>query len=109
MLPSRCADFCRELANHCPDALIQAHAGNGIVSAQVGQGLTLEKASNIVSRCREWLGTHGSIVVQRCPAEWKETISIWGPQRSEFALMRTIKEKLDPHGMFNPGRFVDGI
>ena len=26
-----------------------------------------------------------------------------------IALMRTVKEHLDPRRLFNPGRFVDGI
>ena len=24
-------------------------------------------------------------------------------------LMRAVKQQLDPHGLFNPGRFVDGL
>jgi FAD/FMN-containing dehydrogenase len=34
---------------------------------------------------------------------------VWGLRRGDWALMRTVKQKLDPHGLFNPGRFVGGI
>ena len=32
-----------------------------------------------------------------------------GATLADVALMRAVKEKLDPHGLFNPGRFVDGL
>jgi FAD/FMN-containing dehydrogenase len=47
-------------------------------------------------------------VVLRCPAAWKQAVSVWGPPRGDVALMRTIKDKLDPRRIFNPGRVVDG-
>ncbi len=37
------------------------------------------------------------------------TESCWGPPRGEWALMREIKKALDPSGLLNAGRFIEGI
>ncbi len=51
----------------------------------------------------------GNVVVLRCPAAWKTRCPSGALPRGDAWLMRAIKEKLDPRGLFNPGRFVDGI
>jgi glycolate oxidase FAD binding subunit len=107
MLPSRCPDFCRRLADLAPDVILQAHAGNGIVVAHADAGSAVH-AATLVARCREMLGTAGSVVVPRCPTDWKGTVGVWGP-RGDVRLMRAVKEQLDPDRVFNPGRFVDGL
>ena len=48
-------------------------------------------------------------MVLRCPTAWKAVLPIWGLPRGDAWLMRTVKEKLDPRRLFNPGRFVEGI
>ena len=55
---------------------------------------------------------HGSgahVVVERCPAEVKGRLDVWGDPVEGVAIMRRIKHELDPAGMLNPGRFVGGI
>ena len=44
-----------------------------------------------------------------CPAEWKSTLKIWGPERSDIAQMQKVKKIFDPIGIFSPGRFVGGF
>jgi glycolate oxidase FAD binding subunit len=44
-----------------------------------------------------------------CPAEWKNTLRVWGPDRGDFAQMQKVKKIFDPHGVFSPGRFVGGL
>jgi FAD/FMN-containing dehydrogenase len=34
---------------------------------------------------------------------------VWGNPRADVWLMKAVKDKLDPRGLFNPGRFVAGI
>jgi glycolate oxidase FAD binding subunit len=110
VLPHATAAFCRELALLPEQALVQAHAGNGIVVAHVPGELMLERAASLIQSVRmRAAAAGGSVVVLRCPAAWKQAISVWGAPRGDMALMRTIKDKLDPRRIFNPGRFVDGI
>jgi len=48
----------------------------------------------------------GSCVVERCPAELKREIDVFGPAAASFALMQAIKREFDPNSVLSPGRFV---
>jgi glycolate oxidase FAD binding subunit len=109
MLPGRCPEFCRQLSRLVDVAVIQAHAGNGIVTAHLPGIKNALRGSEVLARCREWVGDNGFVVVLRCPPEWKQADLVWGPPRGDVRVMRHIKERLDPSGVFNPGRFVAGI
>jgi glycolate oxidase FAD binding subunit len=96
---------------HLPEAWpVQCHAGNGIVIAHAPGDLTLDRAQTMLGKLQEAAAaTHGNAVVLRCPPEWKKQLPIWGRPRGDIALMRAVKERLDPQRLFNPGRFVAGI
>jgi glycolate oxidase FAD binding subunit len=51
----------------------------------------------------------GSVVVQKAPTSLKRRVEVWGPVGDKLALTRRVKEKFDPRGVLNPGRFVGGI
>lgn len=51
----------------------------------------------------------GSAMVERCPPAVKRNIDVWGDTPQGIEIMRRIKEKFDPSGILNPGRFVGGI
>jgi glycolate oxidase FAD binding subunit len=106
LLPGATAAFC--LA--ADGAAIHAHAGNGIVRGHWGGDLTKERAASILTAWREQVAQkQGSVIVERAPSEWKATLNVWGPPRGDAWLMCEVKKKFDPRGVFNPGRFVDGI
>lgn len=110
LLPSAVANFCRLLGLQLPNALVQAHAGAGIVLAQFPSTLTFSELADVLKLLQESAKTgQGNVVVRRCPPPWKADLPIWGNSRGDWPLMRTIKSKLDPRGIFNPGRFIDGI
>jgi len=107
LLPSALAAFCLAADG---DTALRAHAGNGIVFGQWSADLTGSRAAEMLTVWREraQLG-QGSVIVQRCPSAWKSTLSVWGPPPNDAWLMREVKAKFDPKGIFNPGRFIDGI
>lgn len=108
LLPSTLAAFC--LAADREGAAIHAHAGNGIVYGRWNADLTKERAASILTTWRERARQgQGSVIVTCCPGEWKASLNVWGPIRNDGWLMHEVKRKFDPRGVFNPGRFVDGI
>jgi glycolate oxidase FAD binding subunit len=110
VLPRAVEEFSRRAAALPEGLALQAHAGNGIVVGHVECELTLEQAQSLLRPLNDAAAvSHGNIVILRCPAAWKTQLPVWGAPRSDVWLMRAVKEKLDPHGLFNPGRFVDGL
>ncbi|MGI8550899.1 MAG: FAD-binding oxidoreductase, partial [Dehalococcoidia bacterium] len=84
---------------------IAASPGAGIVRGywrSVPSGLL-----NLVSTLRRELGHFGgTLVVERCPAEVKSSLDVWGSDDQDLDLMRDMKAALDPDGMLNPGRYL---
>lgn len=60
-------------------------------------------ASAILALCT---AENASVTLPWCPTALKRAINIWGPQRDDFALMRSLKFAFDPENLFSPGRFV---
>jgi glycolate oxidase FAD binding subunit len=88
----------------------QAHAGSGIVRAHAaGEWDIDELAGQIESLRRIAAGDGGSLVLSRCPTDWKDRLRVWGDPRGDWAIAERVKAALDPHGAMNPGRFVGGI
>ena len=50
----------------------------------------------------------GSLVILRRPADMAP-LDAWGDLGDTQALMRAIKQQLDPRGTLNPARFAGGI
>jgi glycolate oxidase FAD binding subunit len=105
LLPSGTAIFCRQAASLSQEVQLQAHAGNGLVIGHVGDDLSVAQAQAMVRKLLDWAGAaQGNVVLLRCPDEWKRQLPVWGAPRGDEGLMRTVKEKLDPGNIFNPGR-----
>ena len=51
----------------------------------------------------------GNAIVERCPAAVNRDIDVWGGAPQDIEMMRRVKERFDPSGILNPGRFVGGI
>jgi glycolate oxidase FAD binding subunit len=88
---------------------ITAHAGNGVTYVGLSGG-DEESWAQIVEELREiWTRRGGSVVVRAAPLSFKKRVEVWGPLGSRLELSRRVKEKFDPRGILNPGRFVGGI
>jgi glycolate oxidase FAD binding subunit len=106
MLPHAVPGFCNKAAQRSESIRLQAHAGNGIVIAHIAGDLTLERAAAMLKELRhEAVKAQGNLVILNCPSDWKATLPVWGEPRGDAALMKAVRNKLDPRRLFNPGRF----
>jgi glycolate oxidase FAD binding subunit len=51
----------------------------------------------------------GNATIPWAPAESKQSLKIWGPDRADFGQMRKLKQVFDPALILAPGRFAGGI
>jgi glycolate oxidase FAD binding subunit len=85
---------------------VSGHAGTGVTYV----GISGEGAAQVVEELREiWVRRGGSVIVREASPAFKERVEVWGPLGSRLDLNRRVKEKFDPRGILNPGRFVGGI
>jgi hypothetical protein len=48
-------------------------------------------------------------MIERCPLEIKNALTIWPPMGSEHEIAQRLKLVFDPQGILSPGRFRGGI
>ncbi len=87
---------------------ISGHAGTGVTFVALpGEE---EAQAGVIEELREiWVRRGGSVVVTKAPVSLKRRVEAWGPAGDHLGLSRRVKEKFDPRGILNPGRFVGGI
>ena len=92
-------------------AALTAHAGVGIATAVLSGDRADVNA--VVATLTEWramvVGAGGHALVEWAPLAVKERIAVWDAPGPAARIMKGIKERLDPRGILNPGRFVGGI
>ena len=89
-----------------------SHVGHGIsyVTGGVNNPEAALQAIVEITAQVEKLG--GTVTAERVPLEIKQKLSdVWGAAltEGELRLMRSVKQKLDPQNLLNPGRFVARI
>ena len=88
------------------------HAGNGILMTYILENGAVKKDAliDLIGKFTAEAVKHdGNLVVEACPTELKAKIDVWGQPRTDEVVMRRLKEKMDPVGILNPGRFVGGL
>jgi glycolate oxidase FAD binding subunit len=89
---------------------LTAHAGVGIATAVLAGG---GDANAVVAALTEWRGmvnaVGGHAALHWAPLAVKERVSVWDAAGPSVRIMKGIKERLDPRGILNPGRFVGAI
>ncbi len=88
---------------------VTGHAGTGVSYVGLSGGDEDARAQAVEELREIWLRRGGSVVVREAPPAFKERVEVWGPVGSRLELTRRVKEKFDPRGILNPGRFVGGI
>jgi glycolate oxidase FAD binding subunit len=85
----------------------QAHAGHGIIIASLAAAP--EMLIQRIDALRQMaVARRGSLVILDLPPALAGKLDPWGPVAA-LAVMRRLKQRFDPNGMLNPGRFVGGI
>ena len=114
-LPTQLAELMEQAATIARknglDACLTAHAGVGIATAVLSGGGA--DANAVVATLAAWRavvnGTGGHAMLEWAPLPVKERVAVWDAPGPAVRIMKAIKERLDPRGILNPGRFVGGI
>ncbi len=88
---------------------LTGHAASGVTFVGLSRG-DEETSALFVEEVREiWIRRGGSVTLQRAPLALKNRVGTWDNGGDYLGLIRRVKEKFDPRGGLNPGRFVGGI
>ena len=117
VLPTRVAAFIAALEGEGGSGglaiTVQAHAGNGVIHVRVERSdgpVSQGSACAVVERLRAAaVALGGTLVVEHADPSVKPELDLWGGDIEGLALMKRIKQTLDPGEILSPGRFVDGI
>ncbi len=96
------------------DCALICHCGSGILYSYVLAGKNLrskvESFVELVGKLTsEAVKNGGNLVVESSPVLIKKQVDVWGASRSDYPVMRRLKEQIDPASILNRGRFVGGI
>jgi glycolate oxidase FAD binding subunit len=82
----------------------------GVISLCLAEAADAPSGLLLINKLREVAQSLGGVlVVERCPAELKARLDVWGPVGDDFETMRKVKAAWDPKSTLAPGRFVGGL
>jgi glycolate oxidase FAD binding subunit len=88
---------------------LTGHAASGVTLVGLSGG-DEDSMAHFVNEMREiWVRRGGSVTLQRTPLALKDRVGTWDNGGDYLGLIRRVKEKFDPRGGLNPGRFIGGI
>lgn len=102
---------CRRLSIGCG---LLSHFASGHVAFVFYRDGTFRESdydglASVIEDLRNASEEQGVFVVEHAPAALKERVGVWGSSRGNRPIMEMLKNRFDPKGTLNPGRFVDGI
>lgn len=106
VLPSKTVAVAKRLQEIGQNVSLHCRAGNGVLVAQFScePDQAADRATEIRAAATE-VGGHA--VVTAFPIESRlDQQTIWGPPGPEMRVMQRIKQRFDPEGILNPGRFI---
>lgn len=100
---SRCAEF--SIQTQPLIQMMQAQPGIGVVIGHLPKKISFEDATKSIGKIRQLATSMGGhVTLSRCPAQWRSKLHPFGPSRSEWPLMRKVKQAMDPQNIFQRGR-----
>jgi len=110
--PSKIGSVIKDMFDYCaqnrhPIEIIASPA-RGVFKCKL-KGITSVLAETVTMFRKTTARFGGYAVVELAPVKAKKNIDVWGDPGLGIQLMRRLKEKLDPNGIFNVGRYVEGI
>ena len=102
ILPSEATVLCETLSKLNHENYLLNHIGSGISTLKLNKTNTQELRS-----LRDFCNSNqGFLSILTAPQEIKENIDVWGYEGNALTMMKTIKQKFDPHQILNSDRFV---
>jgi len=99
-------DRAREIS---PTSRVLLECGGALLRLRAVCRTTMEIESLLrlcKQRCQQGAG---ALLLERLPSDQKADVDVWYGPILGLSLMRRLKEKFDPSGIFAPGRFIGGI
>ena len=96
------------------DCAFICHSGNGIlysyILAEKNLRSKIESFVELIGKLTsEAVKNEGNLVMESSPLLIKKKVDVWGQSRSDYPVVRRLKEQIDPAGILNVGRFAGGI
>ena len=102
ILPNQGVPLLEQLATQANPAQVMLHTGSGLGVVKLDNP-DPQVIRDIRTFCR---ANSGFLSILSAPKALKQQVDIWGYQGNALGMMRTIKSKFDPQGVFNSDRYL---
>ncbi|MEN8445639.1 MAG: FAD-binding oxidoreductase [Cyanobacteria bacterium J06555_13] len=110
MRPSALPALLAQLPDRCQ---VLVHGSSGLGWVQWPMPSADVEGQDVIKEI-EWARSHtqsngGFLSILQAPSSLKQSVDVWGYTGNALKVMGDIKQKFDPDGRLNPGRFVGGL